>query len=344
MSMNNDAYAAALAEIEEGRLDKGVWARSFAESGGDESRAKALYITARVESIEGSAVREDTRPPLADDAGIKATDERQAATLRPSPVSSSFLPIAIFVGVGVVGIVAAIAFPAYQDYAKRQAVAENPVRAPKPQLDLSEFKPPANPFDKFDTPAPAPASQVDWPPFNPPSTASTTACFSSALGSETTPELCKQYWTAGTSSCDSNILQELVRRGVAPHQDGWSPTGTQPTGATPQQVATQTLPPKKSVPRVSADDKSANLRANQSAPRDGGFSAEVQADLNFIAARAISDYPYLGTPDGQVVMDLIVRRRNQLIQQGVYPSIALTQAVNAYAPANAPRPVKEKNN
>lgn len=69
MSMNNDAYAAALAEIEEGRLDKGVWARSIADSGGDESKAKALYIKARAESIQSAAVWQDTRPPATDDAG-----------------------------------------------------------------------------------------------------------------------------------------------------------------------------------------------------------------------------------------------------------------------------------
>lgn len=42
---SNDAYAAALAEIEEDRLDKGVWARSFAESGGDESKANRSSAT-----------------------------------------------------------------------------------------------------------------------------------------------------------------------------------------------------------------------------------------------------------------------------------------------------------
>ena len=64
--MNNDAYAAALAEIEEGRLDKGTWARAFAESGGDESKAKALYIKARAESTSDSAAWPDTQPPVED--------------------------------------------------------------------------------------------------------------------------------------------------------------------------------------------------------------------------------------------------------------------------------------
>lgn len=54
-NLGNDAYADALVEIEEGRLDKGTWARSFAESGGDESKARALYIKTRAEFAERSA-------------------------------------------------------------------------------------------------------------------------------------------------------------------------------------------------------------------------------------------------------------------------------------------------
>ncbi len=64
MSLNNDTYAAALAEIEEGRLDKGTWARAFAESGGDESKAKALYIRIRAEAIGATPAWSDTRPPV----------------------------------------------------------------------------------------------------------------------------------------------------------------------------------------------------------------------------------------------------------------------------------------
>lgn len=77
----NDAYAAALAEIEEGRLDKGVWARALAESGGVELRAKALYIQARVASMRESEVLETTRPPMAEDAGAKPRTERSNQNL-----------------------------------------------------------------------------------------------------------------------------------------------------------------------------------------------------------------------------------------------------------------------
>jgi hypothetical protein len=72
------------------------------------------------------------------------------------------------------------------------------------------------------------------------------------------------------------------------------------------------------------------------------YDRQVKADLQFIFDKAISDYPYLNTPAGQRVVDKIVKKRDELIAQGVYPSIALTRAVSDFAPANAPQPVKEK--
>ena len=41
------SYAEAMAEIDEGRTDKGLWARCFAESAGDEGRARAAYLAKR---------------------------------------------------------------------------------------------------------------------------------------------------------------------------------------------------------------------------------------------------------------------------------------------------------
>ncbi len=87
MSTNNDAYAAAFAEIEEGRLDKGAWARAFAESGGDESKAKALYIKARVEMINALPAWSDTQPPVQDiprkRIDPKTSDGRDSQTSHP---------------------------------------------------------------------------------------------------------------------------------------------------------------------------------------------------------------------------------------------------------------------
>ena len=51
--------------------------------------------------------------------------------------------------------------------------------------------------------------------------------------------------------------------------------------------------------------------------------------------RALSDFPFLGTAEGKPVLNKIIARRDMLIWQGTYPSIALTQAVNENAPAYA---------
>ena len=41
-------YAQAFEEIETNQVDKGLWAKSFADQGGDENKAKTLYIKRRV--------------------------------------------------------------------------------------------------------------------------------------------------------------------------------------------------------------------------------------------------------------------------------------------------------
>ncbi len=117
----NDAYAAALAEIEEHRLDKGVWARSFAESGGDESKAKAAYIKARACAIAADAVWVETQPPTAD------SSRAETAQVSRTPPGDYGLPkwvpafIAFVLIAGVVG---------YQQLNNRQTVAANPVQTP----------------------------------------------------------------------------------------------------------------------------------------------------------------------------------------------------------------------
>ena len=57
---NNEAWASALAEVESEGRDAGLWARCFAESNGDESKSKAIYVKARVqgESPQAESVAE----------------------------------------------------------------------------------------------------------------------------------------------------------------------------------------------------------------------------------------------------------------------------------------------
>ncbi len=280
---SNDSYAAALAEIEEGRLDKGTWARSFAESGGDESKAKALYIKARAEAIKSALVGVDTQPPIAEDVGVKVANSRDGTSDKPATFVAPLPVLLILVGVAVIGIVAAVALPAYQDYTKRQAVAASAV--PAKSFSYEDAVGQAKQQPVAPSQVETPAQPVDWSQFTP------------SPGPAPTPQI-----------------------------DGFqfNPSANSPTGANA---------PKPAQPRVIHKDKPKQRE---------GFSPEAQADLDFIAARAMSDYPYLATPAGKIVMEKIISKRDELIGQGTYPALALTQAVNAFAPANAPLIFQEK--
>jgi hypothetical protein len=50
-SIPDEAFAEALTEIEESRTVKGLWARCFAETDGDEVRTKAAYLSKRAEAL-----------------------------------------------------------------------------------------------------------------------------------------------------------------------------------------------------------------------------------------------------------------------------------------------------
>lgn len=278
----NEAYAAALAEIEEHRLDKGTWARSFGDSGGDESKAKVLYIKARAESTKDAAAWiVDTRPSSAEDASINVTDERKTASVSPVPVAKSFTTNTFEITVWVIFVLAFFACWQYMEYSKRQAATPNPVQAPAPQLNLSEFK---------------------------------------AVPNIQTGTVSDQGVITPPAAASSKVtLQPLGNSKSFSYEEA--------TATKQQPAQVQPAKPQPTVSRVPAPAVD--------------FSAEVQADLNRIAERALKDYPYLDTPAGQEVRDKIVKRRDELVLQGVYPSIALTRAVNDYAPANAPRPAKE---
>ncbi len=125
-SAPNNAYAAALAEIEEARLDKGTWARSFAESGGDESKAKALYIKARAEAIRTASIWVDTQPTT------ENCNRAETVQVSRSPAGYESLPkwVPVFIAFMVIaGIVM------YQELSNRQTSAANPVQAPSPTKD-----------------------------------------------------------------------------------------------------------------------------------------------------------------------------------------------------------------
>lgn len=127
---DNNSYAEAMAEVDEGRIDKGTWARAYAEAGGDESKAKAAYIKSRAVSIHSAAEWSNT-PPSDDTQGGKA-ESPVLNTMAPRAGNLQLTTVWLLGGFAVAGILAAMALPANQDYSKRSVSTATPVQAPAP--------------------------------------------------------------------------------------------------------------------------------------------------------------------------------------------------------------------
>ncbi len=188
----------------------------------------------------------------------------------------------------LVGIVAAIAIPAFQNTSTFDAsTAKLTVEVPQVE-ESNNLKPfdgkldaePINPFSNPDFGKPSKSPEIDW-----------------ANGTITPPH---------------QVAKEIIDRSP-------NPLPRKPSKEDLQEIA-----------KAKAQEMQA--KAEQ---------AQVNADVQAIADRAIRDYPYLNTPEGQRVLDLITAKRDVYIRQGVYPSIALTRAVNDFAPAYAPQAPRE---
>ena len=421
MTTNNDAFAEALAEIEEGRLDKGAWARAYSESGGDESKAKALYIKARAKSITAAQAWPNTQPPVEDAPKLHAKPASEP-TIPPDDRAKFyeaaigqknldyylnkfhifdekglglhaswnwaaffgggfwalyrkmyvwffawwalgtvvtffakiqneqilvFLRIVlvvtwvgftifanslyhckvkarvgaaqrsnfdasqvrtrlnagngvhtwvayIFGAIPVLGLVLAVALPAYQDYSKRLAMAAVPAQAPaRPETSgkYGENDTLVSPAPESATTAPAERTQIN------------------------------------------DFLDGKPNTGQS-ERGPWEQWSTK-TPPVPSAQGTATNPGVQYSPTPVS--KAATTVAKNPLPQEQAKSATESADLNEAAQRAVRDFPYLDTPEGAKVLEKIVARRNELIQEGTYPALALTRAVNQYAAANAPQ-------
>lgn len=63
---------------------------------------------------------------------------------------------------------------------------------------------------------------------------------------------------------------------------------------------------------------------------------EVATTMQAESSKALEDYPYLDTADGELALQLIVQTKNASIAKGIPPHLALRQAVAAIAPKFMP--------
>jgi hypothetical protein len=386
--MNNDAYAAALAEIEEGRLDKGAWARALAESGGDDSKAKSRYIKARAELKSDSSAWPDTQPPV-EDAPKHHTKSARAPTISLSEQKKLYEPALgeknfgyylakfqafddkgtglhvswnwpafFFTGfwalyrkmygwffawwalatvvtvfekaqsaqihqfLAVVSVVSWLGFATYANSLYHRKIKKRIASAQRSHSDVSRIS----------------------------------GILSASSGvNKWVPIVCGAVPVIGVvASIALPAYQDYTKREVVATVPIQTPVPqldsekalTALTPATPSQIndfldgeskPAQTGQVQRGAPTpVLSPSKPTESELNEQR-RQAEYEAQVKLDLERASEAAVKRYPYLDTPDGERTLQKIVEKRNLLISQGVYPSIALTQAVNDYAPFNAPR-------
>lgn len=83
LMVDNDAlWAAALAELEEGRRHTGTWARSFSAADGDEAKAKAVYLRERVHQMHDEDTTARQSAKAEEQAVIMEAENRLAAATK----------------------------------------------------------------------------------------------------------------------------------------------------------------------------------------------------------------------------------------------------------------------
>lgn len=135
----NDAYADALAEIEEHRVVKGIWAQCLAESDGDEWKTKSRYIKIRAAALADAVLRGYAQSPELSDASIVQPESKVARGRNIKKSNSNWFGWGIFLLFGLYWW----SFPeGFLGHTKGQTVAVNPLPASAQQAGK------VNPFDE----------------------------------------------------------------------------------------------------------------------------------------------------------------------------------------------------
>lgn len=98
-------YAQVVDELSKGQRRDGLWAKALSDSDGDETRAKALYIKYRVQSIVDETVvlkesqRKEREAQAAEQQALERERQRQYEAQRRQQLSRGFKNFLLFLGV-----------------------------------------------------------------------------------------------------------------------------------------------------------------------------------------------------------------------------------------------------
>lgn len=149
---------------------------------------------------------------------------------------------------------------------------------------------------------------------------------------------------AALSSAARATARDLAR----PEKDSQAPTRIPGAGTLERiddefvvhRLKARAEPPKGALPSgPSADELERAAVAAWEAQHRNTYAA-IQADVDRIWQRALDDYPVLKTPAGSPVLQQIRRRQKELSDTGMYPSVALVEAVADHAADLAPPRLK----
>ena len=90
-----------------------------------------------------------------------------------------------------------------------------------------------------------------------------------------------------------------------------------------------------------AEERAEAARVAAAAEKKRRDDAVVASDVDRVMQRALADYPLLKTPEGAPMLQKILARQQVLVGRGMYPSIALVEAVADNAHSLAPRQKQE---
>lgn len=89
--------------------------------------------------------------------------------------------------------------------------------------------------------------------------------------------------------------------------------------------------------RKAAEASAEGAKAAAALAEQRRAQAAVSADVDRVLQRAKTDYPLLQTPEGEPVLRMILDRQQALAAGGMYPSIAMVEAVADHASMLEPR-------
>ena len=101
---DNAFYEVVAGEIEQGQIDKVIWTRAIANSAGDDSLAKSLYVRYRVQVLQEASRAEHEAQILAQEHQRRQAEEAAAREQAENNKTGCGIALLVVIGIFIIGI------------------------------------------------------------------------------------------------------------------------------------------------------------------------------------------------------------------------------------------------